>query len=83
MEGERLMEVREAVLSTFGNLEFEPDEIDDNTRIREDLAVDSTELTEIAIALEKTLGVIVDEGEFQQLETFGEIVEYISSARSL
>jgi acyl carrier protein len=75
------MEVREAVLSTFGNLEFESDEIDDDTRIREDLAVDSTELTEIAIALEKTLGVVIDDGEFQQLETFGEIVKYIASAR--
>jgi acyl carrier protein len=75
------MEVREVVLSTFGNLEFEPDQIDDDTRIREDLAVDSTELTEIAIALEKTLGVVIDEGEFQQLETFGEIVKYVASAR--
>jgi len=75
------MEVREAVLSIFGNLEFEPDEIDDDTRIREDLAIDSTELTEITLAVEKTLGVIINDGEFAQLETFGEIVKYIASAR--
>jgi acyl carrier protein len=75
------MEVREAVLSTFGNLEFEPDDINDDTRIREDLAVDSTELAEIAIALEKTLGVVIDDGKFAQLETFGEVVAYIASAR--
>ena len=75
------MEVREAVLSTFGNLEFEAGEINDATRIREDLAVDSTELAEIAIALEKTLGVVIDDGKFAQLETFGEVVAYIASAR--
>jgi acyl carrier protein len=74
------MEVRDVLLDIFSNLEFELDEIDDNTRVRDDLAIDSTELTEIVIAIEKKLDVVLDDEEFQQLQTFGDVVKYVSAA---
>jgi acyl carrier protein len=74
------MDVRDALLDIFGTLEFDPDEIDDNTRVRDDLAIDSTELTEIVIAIEKKLDVVIDDDEFQQLQTFGDVVKYVAAA---
>jgi acyl carrier protein len=74
------MDVRDALLDIFSNLEFDLDEIDDNTRVRDDLAIDSTELTEIELAIEKKLDVVLDDEQFMQLQTFGDFVKYVSAA---
>ena len=74
------MDVRDVLLDILSTLEFDPDQIDDNTRVRDDLAIDSTELTEIVLAIEKKLDVVLDDEEFQQLQTFGDVVKYVSAA---
>jgi acyl carrier protein len=79
MEERHLMDIRDTLLDIFKTLEFDPNEIKDSTRLRTDLEVDSTELAEIAVAIEQRLPVIVDDSTFQKLATFGDVIKYIES----
>jgi acyl carrier protein len=74
------MDVRTALIGLFGELGFQQETLSDETRLREDLAIDSTELVEIAIAIERRVSVRVDTGDFHSLDTFGEMVELVESA---
>jgi acyl carrier protein len=68
------------LMALFGELGFDPAAIADGTRLREDLAIDSTELVEIAVAIERRVPVSIDTGRFQALGTFGEVVDFVESA---
>lgn len=74
------MDVRLALTELFVELGFQRNEISDGTRLREDLAIDSTELVEIAVAIERRLLVSIDTGQFQALDAFGELVEFVEAA---
>lgn len=74
------MDVRIVLLRTLRELGFETDEIKDATLIREDLEVDSTELVEIAVAVERHLPISLDSTDFEALRTFGDMVTFVESA---
>ncbi|MDR0341589.1 MAG: acyl carrier protein [Nocardiopsaceae bacterium] len=76
------MEVRDTLISIFAKLEFDLDQIDDGTRLKEDLEIDSTELAEIAVAIESAFLVQVDDSELRGLATFGDVVAYVATARN-
>lgn len=47
------------------------------TDLRNDLGVDSSEMVEIAVALEKALGISINNNELKKLTIIKECVEYI------
>lgn len=75
------MDTRDTLLDIFRKLEFNPDEIDDNVGLRTELGVDSTELAEIAVAIERQFSIVVQDDELDKLGTFGDMVKYVESIR--
>jgi acyl carrier protein len=75
------MDTRAALIEIFSELKIDPTGIEDDSRLREDLDVDSTEMVEIAVATEKRLSIAIDTDDFLRLKTFGAIVDYVSTAR--
>jgi acyl carrier protein len=75
------MDTRDVLIEIFRELKIDPSGIDAESRLREDLDIDSTEMVEIAVATEKHLGVVVDTDLFLRIRTFGGIVDYVSAAR--
>jgi acyl carrier protein len=75
------MDTRDTLIEIFRELKIDPTGIEDHSRLREDLDVDSTEMVEIAVATEKQLSVAIDTDDFLRLKTFGAVVDYVSTAR--
>jgi acyl carrier protein len=75
------MDIRDVLIEIFRELKIDPTGVDADSRLREDLDIDSTEMVEIAVATEKRLSVAVDTDEFLRIRTFGGIVDHISAAR--
>jgi len=73
------MDVRDELRGLLEQLGFDLDGLHDGVRLREDLEIDSTELTEIAVAIERRRSTRVDAARFQALKTFGELVEFVES----
>lgn len=71
--------MRDTLIGIFRKLEFDPGQIDDGTRLKEDLEIDSTELAEIAVAIENSFPLQVDDSELRGLQTFGDVVAYIAT----
>lgn len=74
------MDVRAELVEVLEDLGFDPDGLVDDTRLRDDLEVDSTEMTEIAVVLERRMLVKIDAAHFQTLKTFGDLVEFVGAA---
>jgi acyl carrier protein len=74
------MDARSALMGVLGRLGFERSTLQDATQLQDELDVDSTELVEVAIAVEKELGVSIDTASFVTLRTFGELVGYVEKA---
>jgi acyl carrier protein len=74
------MDIRSELMGLFKELGFDPADIGNDTLLRDELAIDSTELVEIAVAIERRVSVSIDNGHFQALETFGELVDFVQSA---
>lgn len=74
------MDMRRMVLSVLTELGFDPAGLGDSARLREDLDMDSTELVEIAVAIERRIPVTIDTGPFAAVRTVGEIVEFVETA---
>ena len=75
------MDVKGMLIEIFRELKIDPSGVEAESRLREDLDIDSTEMVEIAVAIEKRLSVGVDTDEFLRLRTFGDVVDYVLSAR--
>lgn len=75
------MDIRDTVTDVFRELEIDHTGIEAESRLREDLQIDSTEMVEIAVALEKRLSVSIDTDDFLALKTFGDIAGYVAAAR--
>jgi acyl carrier protein len=74
------VDVRATLVEVLEDLGFDPDDLADDTRLRDDLEVDSTEMTEIAVVIERRLLVKVDAAHFQTLKTFGDLVAFVDAA---
>ncbi|HEY6748099.1 MAG TPA: acyl carrier protein [Mycobacteriales bacterium] len=72
-------ETRSAVLGVLADVGIEVDALTDATRFRDELDVDSTELVEISVALERALGIAISSAEFAKIETVGDLIRLIDS----
>ncbi len=73
------MNIRTELLAAMKDLAIETDSLSSETRLREDLEMDSTELVELAVALEKRLPVKIDDAMLSKLITFGELESFLES----
>lgn len=74
------MSVRASLVDLLRELGFDPVRLHDGVRLRQDLNVDSTELVEIAVAIERRLRVSIDAGTFQAVDTVGELFRFVEAA---
>ncbi|MGM9592888.1 MAG: acyl carrier protein [Candidatus Onthomonas sp.] len=58
-------------------LDVSADLIDVDTSVRADLGADDTDLVEILMDLEEAFDVDITDSDFEELETVGEVVEFI------
>jgi acyl carrier protein len=68
------------VRDVLRELEFDLSGVDGATRLRDDLGVDSTELVEIGVAIERSTTLKIDTNEILRLKTIGDLVAYVDSA---
>jgi acyl carrier protein len=59
-------------------LEIPLDQINEGTRLREDLDADSLDLYELVMELEDTYGISVSEEEAADIETVGDSVNFVA-----
>lgn len=69
-----------AVRKILCGLEIDVDGMEGSVRLREDLEVDSTELVEVAVAIEAALPVKIDTDGILAVKTLGELVAYVDQA---
>lgn len=74
---------RNHVLAVLQDLGFEPSELRDDARFREDLGIDSTELVEISVAVERAMLVSIDSETLWSLTTIGDLVELVDSSSAV
>jgi acyl carrier protein len=76
-------ERRNHLLAVLQELGFEPSELRDDARFREDLGIDSTELVEISVAVERAMLVSIDSETLWSLTTIGDLVELVESSSAV
>ena len=52
-----------------------------DTRLREDLGVDSLTLIEVAVAAEDAFGVPLPDEDLEHFQTVGDVIDYVRHAR--
>jgi acyl carrier protein len=57
---------------------MEPDEMKPGAVLGDDLGIDSTEMVEVIVALEKEFGLKVPDGVFKSESRVGDIVDYFA-----
>ena len=77
MDRDQVMTVVTEHLST--ELEVDASRIEPGTRFKEDLDADSLDLYELVMELEDRYGVKVSEEEAAEIETVGDVVEFVCS----
>jgi acyl carrier protein len=77
------MNIRTELLHAMKDLAIDTDYIRSETRLREDLEMDSTELVELAVVLEKRLSLSIDDAILGKLSTFGEVEQFLESLASV
>lgn len=73
------MNIRTEILGAMKDLAIETDHVSSETRLREDLEMDSTELVELAVVLEKRLSLKIDDAILGKLSTFGQVEQFLES----
>ena len=58
-------------------LEVDPAEITESTRLRDDLDADSLDLYELVMELEDSYGIAVNEEEASRIKTIGDAVDFV------
>jgi acyl carrier protein len=58
-------------------LQVDPDRIQEDTRLRDDLDADSLDLYELVMELEDVYGVKLSEEEAARIETVGQAVDFV------
>lgn len=69
-----LEKIREVVAKKF---KVQPQNVNETTRLREDLNVDSLDAVELIMELEDTFNIKIADDEAQQLKTIGDIVNFV------
>jgi acyl carrier protein len=60
-------------------LDIDPAKITSDARFVEDLEMDSLDMVEMVIGMEKDLGVSIDNDEAKDLKTVGDLIKYIEA----
>jgi len=58
-------------------LEIEPEDIREDTRVVDDLGADSLDIVELTMTLEERYNIIITNDQAAQLPTIGKIVDFI------
>lgn len=73
------MDIRTELLCAMKELAIDTSEVNSETRLKEDLEMDSTELVELALVLEKRLALSIDDAVLGKLSTFGKVEQFLQS----
>lgn len=74
------MTIFEKVRATLAKqLEIDPELINEDTNIVEDLGVDSLDIVELIMELEETYNIVITNDEAGDLSTVGKIAKFIES----
>jgi acyl carrier protein len=60
---------------------IDPAAVARDTRLREDLGVDSLTLIEVAVATEDALGVPLPDEDLERFQTVGDVIDYVQRAK--
>ena len=60
-------------------LQIDPDMIEGNTKIMDDLGADSLDVVEMLMAMEETFGFSVPDEDIEELVTVSDVVAYVES----
>ena len=60
-------------------LQIDADQIDEHTKIMEDLGADSLDIVEILLAMEDSFGITIPDEDIEELITVSDVVEYVES----
>lgn len=73
-------EIREAFLKMVNKVapDIEPDDVSDDDHLQDDLELDSMDILNLVTELHETLGVLVSETDYEQIETTGAAVRYLA-----
>ena len=76
------LETREQVFETVRRvlskqLEIEPEDIHEDTRVVEDLGADSLDIVELTMTLEEHYNIIITNDQAANLPTIGKVVDFI------
>ncbi len=74
------MDAEGTVRTVLKELEIDTDGVHAGTRLREDMQVDSTELVEIAVALERAAPVAIGTDAILAVQTFADLVACVHNA---
>lgn len=70
--------VRAEVVDVLRGVGFDSEELQDDRHLGRDLAIDSTELVEIVVALEQHFGIGIDADDEGGFTTFGDLVACVA-----
>ena len=77
------MNLRPQILQALRELHIQAGMLTGETRIKEDLDMDSTELVEMAVILEKLLRITIDDAAFTRLRTIDAIEHFLQTRISI
>lgn len=72
-----MLELIKKILSK--QLQIDPEDINEDTDIKEDLGVDSLDVVEMLVSIEEETGITVPDDEIMNFKTIGDVVEYLES----
>lgn len=73
------MDVYDQTIDILSELHIDTTGATSGTRLKEDLDMDSTELIETAVVLEKHFAISIDDAAFSRLSTLGDIIQFVQS----
>jgi acyl carrier protein len=68
------------VRAVLRELEIDTSGLSDSALLRDDLGIDSTELVEIAVAIERSTALKISTEEVLAMKTLGDLVAYVDGA---
>lgn len=60
-------------------LEVETDDVTEASRFSDDLEADSLDLVELVMAMEEKFDIKIDEGELEDIETVGQVIDIVEA----
>jgi acyl carrier protein len=79
-EDEVLADLAEVVSTTVG---VEPERVTADTRLDEDLGIDSLTLVDVVVAIEDRFGLVIPDDDWSRFHTVGDIVAHLRRAATL